>query len=177
MLDTTTIVLYAALFATISAVGYTRLASLLLSLYDHIFGGASLRDYRQKWSTLHALRLEISTISAQDEFARWARLQRRIDASQQEWDKATQERSRAEMTGKMKLGLGLRVGYAVAMAAVMWRWRVEEAVKVPVVWRVCGERAVSVFGRELIKQGGHVPVYVLFSIIMQAVGRVVAIGC
>ncbi len=52
-----------------------------------IFGRSAYAAYIKDWKELHKTRQDLSGISAQDEFAKWARLQRKVDKMQEDFDK------------------------------------------------------------------------------------------
>ena len=56
-------------------------------MYAALFQRGSYRAFMDAWRDLRAARQTLSTISAQDEFAKWARQQRVIDKLQGEFDK------------------------------------------------------------------------------------------
>jgi len=58
---------------------------------------------------LRTARKTLSSISAQDEFAKWARQQRQVDKLQQQFDKINGERQRNLLAKTVGLGLALRV--------------------------------------------------------------------
>lgn len=51
-----------------------------------VVGRSAYRAYLASWNELRQARHDLSLISAQDEFAKWARLQRKIDAMQSAFD-------------------------------------------------------------------------------------------
>lgn len=52
-----------------------------------IFGRSAYAAYLRDWHDLRKAKQDLATVSAQDEFARWARLQRKIDTMQANFDK------------------------------------------------------------------------------------------
>lgn len=83
-----------------------------------IFLRAARRAQLAHATELRKTKQEIAQISAQDEFAKWARLQRRIDKLQAEGDAAKGSSKRLEMGLVFVGGLVLR---AVVYVLVLWR--------------------------------------------------------
>lgn len=52
-----------------------------------IFGRSAYASYMKDWKELRKSKQELTTVSAQDEFAKWARLQRKVDTMQANFDK------------------------------------------------------------------------------------------
>lgn len=176
MIALTCIALIACLFALINSIGIARIASLLVSTFDAVFGGAAYRAYKSKWRELVDLRSQISGVSAQDEFAKWARLQRKIDTLQQEWDKMGGERSRQQIANKMKCSLLVRALYYGLYATVLYKLAAGEAqvkeLKVPVLSWLMKRHQASIFGHTLIKSDGTVASLLMFTIFTQAANRI-----
>jgi hypothetical protein len=172
--DLLKVTLAALIFALVNQVGFSRLADLIVSLFDTVFGGSAYRGYKAKWSSLQQMRSELSSISAQDEFAKWARLQRRIDAAQADYDKESGERGRRQMGNKLKCSLVLRVVYYVALAWVYWRMGGSRVV-LPVVRGFVGEREVRVLGRVFVGRDGSIPVTVLFGVLLRGLSAVTSL--
>lgn len=166
--------LTAFLLSLVNAIGFGRLAERLVSVFDTIFGGAAYREYKKKWAELNEMRTSIATISAQDEFARWARLQRKIDSAQAEYDKLSSERSRHQLASKMKCSLIVRLAYTLGMAYFGWKWS-REVIKAPIIWRLYGESSLDIFGRTLIYPDGSISVLIMFAIFTQFSGQVLRI--
>ena len=68
-----------------------------------------------------------------------------------------------------------RVAHAVAVVWVGWRWRQEEPIVVPILWRMFGERAVSVFNIKMIDSDSRVTVLLLHFIAMAGFGTVFSV--
>lgn len=71
----------------------------------------------KSWRELREARKNLSEISAQEEFAKWARQQRVMDKLQAEHDKLSGERQRALLAKTVGLSLFLRV---LTYALLFW---------------------------------------------------------
>lgn len=160
----------AAILALVNVIGFARLADSLVSFYDFVLGGASYRAYRAQWSQLTAVRAELAGVSAQDEFARWARLQRRVDAAQAEFDRTAGERGRSRLSRGMRCSLLVRMVYYAIMIWLWWRAGTKTRIPVPIAWRLLGGQTLSLFGRDLVNTDG-VALLALLTIFMQASSR------
>lgn len=74
-----------------------------------IFQRRSHGDFIRSWGELREARRLLSEISAQDEFAKWARQQRTVDRLQAQHDQLAGERQRALLAKSMGLSLTLRL--------------------------------------------------------------------
>ena len=74
-----------------------------------VFNRGDYRDFLHSWRELREARRLLSEISAQDEFAKWARQQRIVDRLQAQHDRVTGERQRGLLAKSMGLSLTLRV--------------------------------------------------------------------
>jgi hypothetical protein len=70
--------------SALSAVGHARITSLLSPLYLRLFHARAHAHSRAARAELLRLRLELGGISAQDDFAKWAKMRRRVDKLQVE---------------------------------------------------------------------------------------------
>ena len=59
----------------------------LLNVYALLFHRAEHREYLASWNELKKARAVLSEVSAQEEFARWARQQRTVDKLQAEYER------------------------------------------------------------------------------------------
>lgn len=59
----------------------------ILSTYAFLFQRTDYRAFTQSWRDLRNARVTLGEISAQDEFAKWAKQQRVVDRLQAEFDK------------------------------------------------------------------------------------------
>lgn len=66
-------------------------------------------DFIRSWRELREARRLLSEISAQDEFANWARQQRTVDRLQAQHDRLAGERQRALLAKSVGLSLALRI--------------------------------------------------------------------
>ncbi len=121
MLDTfgQTILLALAL-AVLSHIGYARIASGVVSALSGIFNTQAHAKRRDMWNGLRAARARLAEISAQDEFARWARQRREVDAAQAAWE-TEDGRTRASRAAK-ESGLAIVLRIVMWLKAVWWLW-------------------------------------------------------
>lgn len=91
----------------------------MLSVYRFLFHRTAHLSYTASWRELQRARREASEISAQDEFARWARQQRKLEQLQTSFDRLCGKRQRAVAAGQMGVSLALRV---VFYLATFWRF-------------------------------------------------------
>ena len=172
-----TIIPLAFAFALVNAIGFARIANVLIYLYDVVFGGAAYKEYKATWKQLSDLKREIATVSAQDQFAKWARLQRQVDKAQADWERINTERSRNQMASKMKCSLVVRVAYTAGLGYYWWCGfrQSNVSVKVPIIVRLVDGKQLSIFGRELVMQDGKVAGLLLFNVIMQGIKKVLSV--
>ena len=98
-----TLILF-SLHALISKLGYTRAAESIYSSFLITFGRKDNKKFLENWRELKTAKAEVSKTSAQvriniilfyflhvsrfqDEFAKWAKLQRKVDKLQTDFDK------------------------------------------------------------------------------------------
>lgn len=90
-------------YALIVKIGYSRAAELIYGGLQSLFGRTAHRQFIASWKDLKHAKAEvaktspqvqsnyerqsISFFSIQDEFAKWAKLQRKVDALQADFDK------------------------------------------------------------------------------------------
>ena len=86
-LDIIRIYVYSFLLAVLFKFGTTPLVNLLVNILS-----PSSKDFRNSWFSLKEKRHNLANISAQDEFAKWARLQREIETEQKIFDQKYAER-------------------------------------------------------------------------------------
>src|ERR1700733_10439339 len=91
------VLLIAMITTLVSHIGYTVLAERIVSVLQMIFFRVAHREHLSKWNELRKAKHDLSQIAAQDEFAKWAKLQRKIDQLQLEFDTAKGSMKRVEM--------------------------------------------------------------------------------
>ncbi|KAG8882049.1 GET complex subunit get1 [Tulasnella sp. 332] len=74
-----TIFLLVFLTQLVSWVGTAVLQDLVFSLHQRVFYGAKATEQRRLKTSILTAKKELSEISAQDQFAKWAKLRRKMD--------------------------------------------------------------------------------------------------
>ena len=85
--DIVRVYIYSLLLAVSFKFGAAPFVNLLVNLFF-----PSSKDFRSSWTSLQGKRHQLDSISAQDEFAKWARLQREIETEQKIFDQKFAER-------------------------------------------------------------------------------------
>ncbi|KAJ2351990.1 GET complex subunit get1 [Coemansia erecta] len=165
-----------ALAAAVDAVGYGSIAAAMWSTYCRATGNRKAGERLELKAAIMTLRRELHTVSSVDEFARWAKMKRRLDALSASFETVSSdlavERTAFELYVNMVLRVvvyGLRAGvnlynYRVAVFYVpaSWFYPVLWFLSLPAapmgsvsvtVWsfacnRVC-KRGVAIFNRAL----------------------------
>ncbi|KAG9033495.1 GET complex subunit get1 [Tulasnella sp. UAMH 9824] len=86
-----TIFLLVLLTQAISWIGQSVLLDLAYALYQRLFNGAKVAQQRSLKTSILNTKKELLETSAQDQFAKWAKLRRKIDKELAELEKLTEE--------------------------------------------------------------------------------------
>ncbi len=114
----------------------------LLYIYSAVFHRHQHGKYAAAWRELVLAKQTLASISAQDEFARWARQQRTVDRLQGDFDKLHGQRQQELLTRSLGLSLFLRAGLYIYMF-----WLLS--------WKFLGAR-IACFGSELFGPMGYI---------------------
>lgn len=124
-------VLLASTVSLIQTLGYSTIAEYVYNIIFYIFFYRSFQSQKAIFKELIKCRKEHAQISAQDEFAKWARLQRRVDKLQSDYDSEKGKTKRWEMFLVFILSWIIRI---VTMSGIVWK----------MVWKGMGIGAINV---------------------------------
>lgn len=106
---------------------YDKITSLLIWLWEQVFDRQAYQHYAHLKKSLRNTRWELARISAQDEFAKWARKRRQLDKLTSEYEAASVARN--QKNGMKTLTLEFLVkALAVALIAVQLKKHLNVAV-------------------------------------------------
>jgi hypothetical protein len=101
--DIVRVYIYSFFLALSFKLGTAPFVNLLVNLIS-----PSSKDFQTSWSSLQEKRHQLGTISAQEEFAKWARLQREIETEQKAFDQKFAERRERLFWLNSVLSVGLK---------------------------------------------------------------------
>ncbi|KAI9225592.1 MAG: CHD5-like protein-domain-containing protein [Piptocephalis tieghemiana] len=104
------ILLLTLFHSVVRVVGYSRVAEKIYQLYFSLVSNPIVHE-RQKYKkeTLR-LRTQLRATNAHDEFAKWAKIRRKLDASTSKYDKLSSDLAFQRTGIQVKTALALRVG-------------------------------------------------------------------
>ncbi|KAJ3054479.1 GET complex subunit get1 [Rhizophlyctis rosea] len=100
--------LYALLLTLIDRLGYTVIGTGLYTIYQKAVNSektARFASYKQEITTL---RRDLTGTSAQDEFAKWAKMRRRLDKLSVEYQSLAKELATSRSAFHLQFSLGMR---------------------------------------------------------------------
>ncbi|KAI3638939.1 hypothetical protein MIR68_003437 [Amoeboaphelidium protococcarum] len=113
IVSVTAIVLILAFFESI---GYQSVSEMLYQSLGHLIGINKRAQRHQLKAEVVQLREQLKSISAMDEFAKWARLKRQVDKLSAEYDQLMSSDAMSKTAFTVKVSLALRVLVYIAYA-------------------------------------------------------------
>ncbi|KAJ1958304.1 GET complex subunit get1 [Linderina pennispora] len=108
----------------LEAVGYSTLAQGLWATYCTVTGNQKAAERLSLKASITQLRRDLRTVSSVDEFARWAKMRRRLDALTGKFESVSSELALERTAFELYVNLALRVLiYSVRFIVSMWFWR------------------------------------------------------
>ncbi|EIM82783.1 uncharacterized protein STEHIDRAFT_102170 [Stereum hirsutum FP-91666 SS1] len=118
----------------ISWIGKSVLLAFAWTIYQRIFNGAAVIRQRELKTELLAKKQELQQTSAQDQFAKWARLRRTVDKGLQDLEKINSELSSSKSSFSMKFNTALWVLTTGVQFIVGWWYRSAAVFYLPPTW-------------------------------------------
>ncbi|KAH9942425.1 CHD5-like protein-domain-containing protein [Epithele typhae] len=128
--------LFALVFVTelISWVGKTVLLEFFYALYLRIFYSAAVTQQRKLKSDILLNKKELLQTSAQDQFAKWAKLRRSVDKGLADLEKLNGDLSSARTAFSMRFNTALWVMTTGAQFVIGWWYRKAAVFYLPPGW-------------------------------------------
>ncbi|GMK54109.1 hypothetical protein CspeluHIS016_0106950 [Cutaneotrichosporon spelunceum] len=121
--------LFVLLAQIITWVGKTALQELAFSFYTRVFLSSSQKTQKRLRSQVLQDKAELNKTSSQDEFAKWAKLKRRVDKSLDDLEKTNNKLSSARSSFALRFSSFLWVITTGSSLFLAWYYR-----RVPVFW-------------------------------------------
>ncbi|KIY66440.1 hypothetical protein CYLTODRAFT_398704 [Cylindrobasidium torrendii FP15055 ss-10] len=130
------ILIFALVFTTelISWVGKTVLLEIFYSLYLRIFYPQNAAKQRELKTEILNNKAELLKTSAQDQFAKWAKLRRTVDKGLSDLEKLNSEISTVKSAFSMKFNTALWVSTTGVQFVVTWWYRKSAVFYLPPGW-------------------------------------------
>ncbi|KAH7920707.1 hypothetical protein BV22DRAFT_783065 [Leucogyrophana mollusca] len=128
--------IFALVFVTelISWIGKSVLLELAWGLYRRVFAGSSVSRQRQLKAELLATKKELLQTSAQDQFAKWAKLRRSVDKGLAELEKLNGELSSSKTAFSLKFNSLIWILTTGLQFVVGWWYRKSAVFYLPPGW-------------------------------------------
>ncbi|KAJ1990457.1 GET complex subunit get1 [Dimargaris cristalligena] len=115
-------------------IGYSTLASQAWYWYRRILFAKETAAQQKLKDGLLALKTELRQTTAQDEFARWAKLKRRLDKDMATFDSKTSEQAYAKSAFEIKVTIFMRIFlYGIRTFVLFW-YRSSAVFFLPTHW-------------------------------------------
>ncbi|KAI8929580.1 WRB/Get1 family, partial [Entophlyctis helioformis] len=124
----------ACLFQAVSAVGFSQLAARTHRLFQRLFKTAEAQKLRDLKAEILSLKNDISRTSAQDEFAKWAKMRRQYDKLLSNFEQAAKERASKKSSFEFMMSWGLWILFWVLQILFIIVWRKEAMFYIPRDW-------------------------------------------
>ena len=111
-----------ALVFLVNLIGFSRLSEAIYGMYNLILDRAAYSAFLKSRNELRQAKQLLDRISAQEEFAKWARQKRLVDRLTSEFDSANSERSRKHAIVTSFLSIALRVLVFLGAFAVLFHF-------------------------------------------------------
>jgi len=129
-----TIFLLVLLTQVVSWVGKSVLQEFFCAIYLRLFYSKLSSRQRELKSTILSTKAELLATSAQDHFAKWAKLRRSVDKGLQDLDKTNSELSAVKTSFSLKFGTVLWVMTTGVQFFVGWWYRKSAVFYLPEGW-------------------------------------------
>ncbi|PSR79243.1 hypothetical protein PHLCEN_2v7101 [Hermanssonia centrifuga] len=128
--------IFALVFVTelISWIGKSVLLELAYALYLRVFYSSKRSQQQRLKSEILANKKELMLTSAQDQFARWAKLRRSVDKGLADLEKLNSELSSAKTSFSLKFNTALWILTAGSQFVVGWWYRKAAVFYLPPGW-------------------------------------------
>ncbi|KAJ2367116.1 GET complex subunit get1 [Coemansia sp. RSA 2607] len=93
----------------VDAIGYSAIAAMLWGAYSRVSNNRKAQKRAQLRASITQMRNALRTISSVDEFARWAKLRRRLDGESAEFERVSGELAIERTAFSLYVNLVLRV--------------------------------------------------------------------
>ncbi|KAK9763572.1 GET complex subunit get1 [Basidiobolus ranarum] len=118
----------------IQYVGYSYFVSQCYKLYKLAIQKSSVVELRKYKKEIIELKTKLRQTSSQDEFAKWARIRRKLDAATSKYDKLATDLAYDKTGFEVKMSIGSRVVlYGARILVVLW-YRYEPMFYLPQGW-------------------------------------------
>ncbi|KAG9033455.1 rRNA-binding ribosome biosynthesis protein utp25 [Tulasnella sp. UAMH 9824] len=129
-----TIFLLVLLTQAISWIGQSVLLDLAYALYQRLFNGAKVAQQRSLKTSILNTKKELLETSAQDQFAKWAKLRRKIDKELAELEKLNSELGSAKTAFSIKFHTAIWILTTGAQMVLGWWYRKTPVFYLPKGW-------------------------------------------
>ncbi|KAG9002112.1 GET complex subunit get1 [Tulasnella sp. 427] len=129
-----TIFLLVLLTQAISWIGQSVLVDLAYAVYQRLFNGAKVAQQRSLKTSILNTKKELLETSAQDQFAKWAKLRRKIDKELAELEKLNSELGSTKTAFSLKFNTAIWILTTGAQMALGWWYRKTPVFYLPKGW-------------------------------------------
>ncbi|KAH9998458.1 CHD5-like protein-domain-containing protein [Russula compacta] len=128
--------IFALVFVTelVSWIGKSVLLDLAWTAYRQVFNRKAVTRQRELKSELLSKKAELLQTSAQDQFAKWAKLRRIVDKDIADLDKINSELSASKSSFTLKFGTALWILTTGLQFAIGWWYGRSAVFYLPVAW-------------------------------------------
>ncbi|KZS98616.1 hypothetical protein SISNIDRAFT_448894 [Sistotremastrum niveocremeum HHB9708] len=118
----------------ISWIGQTVLQNIAYSMYQSIFNASTVKRQKALQNEILTTKKELLQTSAQDEFAKWAKLRRKVDKGLADLEKLNSELSSAQTSFSLTFKSVIWILTSGAQLAVGWWYRSQAVFYLPPGW-------------------------------------------
>ncbi|KAJ1786110.1 GET complex subunit get1, partial [Coemansia sp. RSA 2399] len=135
-----TVFILEAVSALVDGVGYGAIATMLWNTYCSVTGNKKASERLELKDSIIQLRRDLRAVSSVDEFARWAKMRRRLDAVSSKFEKTSSDLAIERTAFELYINLVLRaVIYGLRALVSIYNYRravfyVPENWFYPVLW-------------------------------------------
>ncbi|KAI9090821.1 WRB/Get1 family [Phlyctochytrium arcticum] len=112
-----TIIILAFALQVLDSVGYARIAESIWRIFQRIFKQGSSKKTNKLKQKILVTQTELKRTSAQDEFAKWAKLRRSLDKMKAEYETISRQDGMSKTFFELKVSWGLR---AILYGTQIW---------------------------------------------------------
>ncbi|KAI8823178.1 WRB/Get1 family [Fimicolochytrium jonesii] len=125
------VLVWAFITATVEKLGYAAISKKVCGVYRSIVSPGEQKRLRGMRGKIVDVTRELRGTSAQDEFAKWARLRRQLDKLKAEYDTAAQSDTLTRTTSELKLTWILRALLWTSQVYLMATYRTRPMLQMP----------------------------------------------
>jgi len=118
----------------ISWIGQSVLQDLAYAVYQRVISGTKVAEHHRLKTSVLVTKKELLEVSAQDQFAKWARLRRKLDKEAADLEKMTTEVATLRTTFSLKFNLAIWILTTGAQFAIGWWYRRTPVFYLPRGW-------------------------------------------